>query len=384
MTDPGVTESARALAREILIHGPISRSVLGQRLGLSAASLTRLSKPLIDAGLVVEGDDPSARTVGRPTKPLDVDVDARRFVGVKITGDEAVAVLTDLRANEKGTAAVVLEEHGPEYVADQVAVLVARLAGVPVDDVVPGIAGVGVSVGGNTVDRRVVTRGPFLGWRDVDLGRLLVDRLGVPVDIENDVVALTVAEQWFGAGRGIPNFAVVTIGAGVGYGLVVHDRVVVTADTGFGLGGHIPLDPEGPRCADGHRGCATSMLTIPSIEKLLGERLGRTVDYAEALELARVGEAAAVEVFARSGAALGRMLALISNFAMVNTIVIAGDGIGMWEIVEPAAREALRAGRDPEANAVELHVDRSGFDVWARGAAATAIQSAFEEFRLVG
>jgi predicted NBD/HSP70 family sugar kinase len=63
------------------------------------------------------------------------------------------------------------------------------------------------------IDRRVVTRAPFLGWRDVDLGAALHEALGLPIVVENDIVALVEAEHWFGEGRGIDDFAVVTIGA---------------------------------------------------------------------------------------------------------------------------------------------------------------------------
>ena len=108
---------------------------------------------------------------------------------------------------------------------------------------------------------------------------------GLPVVVENDVVALTEAERWFGLGRGIDDFAVVTTGAGVGYGLVIHGRQVITRDTGLGLGGHFPLDPTGPICADGHRGCSTAMLSTTSMCASAAVGLGRLVSYEELLAL---------------------------------------------------------------------------------------------------
>lgn len=87
---------------------------------------------------------------------------------------------------------------------------------------------------GKVSDDGTVLRAPFLQWRNVPLGRLVQERTGMPVAVENDVVALTVGEQWFGAGRGISSFAVLTIGAGVGYGLVIDDRVIAPVDTGLG------------------------------------------------------------------------------------------------------------------------------------------------------
>ena len=370
-----VSDSARELAREVLIHGPISRAELGRRLGLSPASLTRLSKPFLDRGLFVETAELQGAT-GRPAKPLDVKVDARRFVGIKLTGESALGVLTDLRATAVRRAERPLPAHDVDAVVAELALLV--------DDLRDGadISGVGISIGGNVAGERVVTRAPFLGWRDIELADLVEAAVGVPVTVENDVTALTTAEQWFGAVRGTPAFAVVTIGVGVGYALVMHDRVVTTPDSGLGLGGHLPLDPNGPMCVDGHPGCSTAMLSIPSISAQFGIALGREVEYEYVLESAAAGHPLAVAITTAAGRALGRMMATIANIAMVDTIVLSGEGIALWNIAGDIAMASLAADRDPEASPVQVHVDDAGFVSWARGAAAVAIQAALGRLRL--
>ena len=375
-----VSASARELAREVLLHGPISRAELGRRLGLSPASLTRLSKPFLDRGWFIEASETVQGATGRPAKPLDVQVDSRRFVGVKLTGESAFGVITDLRAGALDQDERRLAMHDVDAVVAAVADLVAGLRDGDGDGA--NVSGLGVSIGGNVADQRIVTRAPFLGWRDVALAERLERELGMPVTVENDVTALTTAEQWFGAVRGRPAFAVVTIGAGVGYGLVVHDRVITTPDSGLGLGGHLPLDPNGPLCGDGHRGCSTAMLSIPSITAQLGIALGHEVDYDEVLRLAREGHPLAVSVTTAAGRALGRMMAGIANIAMVDTIVLSGEGVGLWNVVGDIALAALAEDRDPEASPVELFVDDTGFASWARGAAAVAIQAALGRLRL--
>lgn len=371
-----LSDTSRDLAREVIIHGPISRSELGRRLRLSPASLTRLSKPFFEHGLFVEVDEAPGGP-GRPARPLDVRADARRFVGVKVTGGAAVAVLTDMRATALARAERPLVDHDVTTVVATIAELIQELRG-------PGseVAFVGVSVGGNVADQRVVTRAPFLDWRNVPLADRLEQELGLPVAVENDVVALTTAEHWFGAVRGAPAFAVATIGAGVGYGLVMHDRVVSTVDSGLGLGGHLPLDPNGPLCMQGHRGCSTAMLAIPSIEAQVSMALGRDVGYEDVLDLARSGNAVAVAVTAAAGRALGRMIVMIANIAMVDTVVLAGDGVALWEVVSDITSASMLEDRDPEATPVTVHVDTSGFDSWARGAAAIAIQNSVERLRM--
>ena len=371
-----LSASSRELARAVLIHGPIARGELGRRLGLSPASLTRLSKPFLDRGLFVEAAEDHDGTVGRPARPLDVRVDASRFIGVKLTGDDVFGVRTDLRANELAAAERPLAGHSLEEVVRQITVVVRELEGTD------GVSALGVCVGGSVAGGRVVRRAPFLDWHDVDLAGALEAVLGLPVTIENDVVALTAAEQWFGAGRGAPNFAVLTIGVGVGYGLVVNDRVIVTPDSGLGLAGHIPLDANGPVCTEGHRGCSRAMLTSPSVCGQVGIALGREVGYDEVLRLAAEGNPAAASVVLATGRALGRLIAVIANIAMLDTIVLAGEGIGLWPLVAGEATAAALRDRDRDAAPLHIIVDDAGVSSWARGAAAVAIQASLERLAL--
>nr|WP_307815871.1 ROK family protein [Myceligenerans indicum] len=370
--------TARELARRVLIHGPISRADLGRQLDLSPASLTRLSKPFLDRGIFVEGPA-TRRGAHRPTRPLDIRVDAARFAGVKITGDGASGVITDLRAGPLAEASRSLPSQEVDDVVAAVAALVAEL-----DRAAPGapLAGLGVSLGGHVSDDGDVTRAPFLGWRHVALSTALESATGLPTTVENDVTALTIAEQWFGALRDAGSFAVVTVGAGVGYGLVVHDQVVRTPNTGLGLGGHIPLVADGPLCPDGHPGCSTAMLSAPSIVARATERLGRQVTYEEVLRLAAEGHPDMREITNSAGRALGRLLGYVTNLAMVDAVVLAGEGITLWDVAAPAALEQLDADRDPDATPVRIEVDDAGFTAWARGAAAVAVTAALRSLRL--
>ena len=362
---------ARDLAREVLIHGPISRGELGRRLGLSPASLTRLSKPFVDRGLFVDGPENAERSLGRPAKPLDVQVDSQRFIGIKLTSDEVFGVLADLRANPLSERTLRLESREPGAIMAAIQRIVEELGGID------GVTAVGVTVGGQVSSQRLVERAPFLGWRDVDLGGMLQKALDVRVVVENDVVALTAAEHWFGEARGIENLAVITVGAGVGYGLIINDRAVVTSDTGLGLGGHFPLDPTGPLCVEGHRGCSTAMLSIPSMCASARTGLGRDVDFVELLELAAAGNPVCDQVVDAAARALGRLIAAAANLAMVQTVVLSGEGVSLVDARLDTVSASVLGDRDPEASKVQVLIDRSGFTAWARGAAAVAIQRSF-------
>ncbi len=359
---------ARDLALEVLIRGPLSRRALATRFDVSPATLTRTAAPLLAHGVLVERPESQSGALGRPARLLDVAVGARRFVGVKLSGESAHGVLTDLRAGILASATHVLDAAGPDRVADAISALVRTL------DPDGQAAGIGISFGGVSRDARTVDRAPFLGWREVPLAALVEERTGQPVVLENDLVALAGAEHWFGEGRAIRNFAVLTIGIGVGYGLVVHDRVVTHPDAGVGLVGHFPLDAHGPLCPNGHRGCAEAMLTTTGIGAQVSIAHRRTVRYDEALALARDGDPAAADVVRSAGLALGRLIAAVANLAMPERIFLSGEGIELASVAWDAVQEGLGRDRDPEASPVDAVVRPYDSDQWARGAAAVAIQ----------
>lgn len=367
---PPQSDATRAVALEVLINGPLSRSELARRLELSQGSLTRLSTPLIESGLLVEGEKQATGRSGPRSRPLDIVADSRHFVGVKLTGEQAVGVVTDLRANVHASADAPLSSREPDDVADVVAGLALGLA-----ETVPAVTALGIGVGGLASDYTTVASAPFLGWSDVRLGPMLEKRTGLPTVVENDVVAYTESEHWFGAGRGLDRFAVLTIGAGVGYGAVIHDRVVVGPDSGVGLVGHWPLDPLGPVCPAGHRGCADSLLAMPGITRSVSAALDRDLDYDECLDLAADDDPAARRIVDDAGRGLGRLMAAVANLTVPEKIILGGEGVRLARVADSAIKDGLHLDRDPRASEVSIEINDTGPLQWCRGAAVVAIQT---------
>jgi predicted NBD/HSP70 family sugar kinase len=361
--------ASRSVALEVLINGPISRSDIARRLDLSPGSLTRLSTPLIESGLLVEVEERVDGRAGRPSKPLDVVADSHHFIGMKLTGDEVLGVATDLRANVLASASAPLSSREPEFVAGVIGRLATELA-----ERVPSVTALGVGIGGLVTDHSIVRSAPFLDWSEVPLGSMLETITGIPTVIDNDVVAFTESEHWFGAGRGMDRFAVITLGAGIGYGLVVHDDIVVDSDSGLGLVGHWPLDPFGPLCPAGHRGCARSVLTQSAISQAVSTALGRAVSYDEALDLARDGEPAARRVVDDAGRGLGTLLAAVANLTAPERVILGGEGVRLVEVAGAAIQVGIRNDRDPRARELDLVTTPGDNTEWCRGAAVIAIQ----------
>lgn len=361
--------SARRVTLEVLLHGPLARSELADRLGLSTASLTRLTKPLMDAGLLREVETPSLRGGGRPLQPLDVDPDVQRFIGIKLAGFRAYGVLTNLRADILGSATAEITDQSPEAVVARIAELVDEL-----DDRARPVAAIGIGIGAVVRDFSRVQRAVFLHWGEVDLGAAVARATGRPAVVSNDLDALLEAEHWFGDGRDVQSFAVLTIGAGVGGGLVVHDHLVSGPDSGLGLLGHFPIDPLGPSCPEGHRGCVKALLTTDAIQSQAALTLGRPVTYDEVLDLAEAGDQVADQIVGRAAHAFGTLIAAVANIAQPERIILTGEGIRLAQVAEARVRAGITQARHAEASPIDLRFINDDPTLWARGAAAVAIQ----------
>ncbi|MEV6663967.1 ROK family transcriptional regulator [Streptomyces nigra] len=362
----------RAVAIEVLLAGPLSRTELARRLDLSAGSVTRLTKPLIETGLLVEV--PEAGEVletrqGRPSQPLDVVAESRSFLGFKITEDTVYGVVTTLRSDIVVRHDRPLTTREPAEVVELLGEMTEELAARH-----PRIAGIGIGVGGLVENRSVVGESPFLGWNDVPLAELVAHRTGLPVVVENDVAALVEAETWFGAGRGLDRFVVLTIGAGIGYGLVLGGRRVPYAEEDRGFGRHWILDPYGPLTPDGARGSAVSLLTIPNIRYQVRAATGVDHGWEEILRAAAEGEPMPARVIEEAARALGTLVAQIANFVLPQKILLAGEGVGLMDVAGDTVTRTMRAQRHPLAAPVALETKVSDFHDWARGAAVLAIQ----------
>lgn len=374
---PAHTPAAAQIFTTVLSHGPLTRSDMAGRAGLSAAAVTKAVRPLIEAGYLVEDAGDEARpSLGRPANPVRVDGGRALFIGVKITGDEIIAVLTDLCCRIRVARHVPLDDREPKAVLASVAALAQELLA-EADGFGVQVQGLGVAVSGD-VDRAAgeVRFSPFLEWRDLPLAELVEMTTGLPVTVDNDVRALTVAEQWFGAGIGLSDFAVVTVGAGIGCGLVVHGKVVSGAHGVAGEIGHVVIDPTGPPCHCGNRGCAEAIAADPAIVAAVREATRLPVaDAAQAVELARRGDPGAREVYARAGDAIGRAIATVANLMGPQRVIISGEGLAAYDLFAEQIRDAFTASAFGTAAQCDLLTRPLPFDEWARGAAATAIQS---------
>lgn len=366
---PTLNDAERGALREVLIHGPLPRAEIARRLGVSRASLTRVTRSLLEHGLISEGAVELRGWTGRPSELVGITPGARHFFGVKLTGDAIYAVITDLGAHEIAAIEEPLDSREVDDVVARIAAIFETFAE-RFDDIVAG----GICLGGDlSQDRKIVIDAPFLGWHDAPLARILSKKLGVPVAVENDVRALTAAEHWFGAGAGCTSLALITIGAGIGFGFVIDDSLLTGFHGRAGRLDHLKIDEAGPVCSAGHRGCASVYLTSGSI---VGALRDVDTDYPGAVELARSGHAGATRAFDDAGTALGTIIATVANALDPQKIILTGDGLAVWELAREKVDEAIAGTLDAGPVALDLDVQPFEFNEWARAAAVVGIRAA--------
>jgi predicted NBD/HSP70 family sugar kinase len=377
---PVSTPAASLVFTTVLSHGPLTRTEIARRTDLSAAAVTKAVRPLMEVGYLVEDLDGGARAaLGRPANHVRVNEGKALFIGIKVTGDEIIAVLTDLCCRIRVARHVPVTERELTAVLPSITALVQELLA-EADGFGVRVRGLGIAVSGD-VDRAegMVRYSPFLEWRDVPLAEMVATAIGLPVTVENDVRALTVAEQWFGAGAGLSDFALVTVGAGIGCGLVVHGRVVSGAHGVAGEIGHLSIDPLGPACHCGNNGCVEAIAADPAILRDVRAVTGRPVaGTAEALRLAFDGEPGVREIYARAGAAIGKAIGAVVNLFGPVRVIISGEGLAAYDLFAEGIRDAFAAAAFSTAGQCDVMTCPLSFEEWARGAAATAIQSFIE------
>lgn len=352
--------------------GPLSRTDIARAVGVSPATVTQVVKDLIARGMVAEVQHRPSRG-GRPAVLLGLVGEAGRALGAKVAADHVAVVDVGLdgavrQSWEWPFDAVAAD--APDRLADLLRPLTE-----PDGESAP-ILGFGICVPGAVDDQDAgVVDAPTLGWRNLALGARLRAALPVPVLVENDVNALAVAERLYGRGRAHRNFLVVTIGRGVGAGLVVDGTVHRGTSGGAGEFGHFPVRPDGPRCSCGNTGCLEAAVGQEALltDAVAAGLVDTDAKPADLLHLADTGSTGAQRVFADAGMIFGRAVAGLINVMDPETVIVLGEGTRGWQHWRPGFEPSLRSHLMPTRRAVPVAVEAWDDSSWALGAAALVL-----------
>jgi predicted NBD/HSP70 family sugar kinase len=367
---PAVPDTERRVLLELLVHGAQSRVRIAEALGLSRTSLTRTARGLVAAGLITEGASLPLGTRGRPAEVLHLREDAAHFVGVKLTADRMYLVVTDLAANIVAETSVALHSR---QLGDVVALVAQEILRVGPHH--GEIAATGIAVAGDvtlTGEGAILRHSHFLGWDDVALSRMVTAATGLPTTIVNDVHALAGAHHWFGGDTRHGSLVVYGVGAGIGCGVVIGEELHRGAHGRAGRVGHSRVGGKGRRCANGHRDCVHSFVTMPAIEHNAGVEPG---GYDVALDRARAGDIRVIRAFDAAARALGAAVAEAVNAFDPDAIVVMGEGTDMLDISPGHVREALAEYLEQgDPDSIRIERPPFHFDLYARGAAVAAMR----------
>ena len=388
---PTGSADAKPLRQQIFEHvrgaGRAARADVTSALGISAGSATTLTADLISAGLLreVEGQT-REKGRGRPPVALEVVHQARHVIGIRLSDETHTAVLTDFAGYMIADATLPTPptRKSLDTLLDEIDVLmdlVLKSAGKSLAD----ISAVGVGMSG-IIDHETgtVPWSPLLTTRDVHITRAFVDRFGIPLHLDNDANVLTLAELWFGTGRSISDFAVVTIENGVGMGLVLDNRLFRGA-RGMGLElGHTKVQLDGALCRCGQRGCLEAYLADYALAREAATALHRNPRNLQSpnamldalFAQAKSGNEAAQTIFRRAGRYLSVGLSNVIQLFDPGMIILSGermqyDYLYAEEVLAEMQKLTLTDGRSPCR--IEIHA--WGGMVWARGATALALAS---------
>jgi predicted NBD/HSP70 family sugar kinase len=388
----GTTSLRRQIFDHVRAQGRAARADVARALGISAASVTALTADLIGLGLLreVEGASLDGREAarGRPPVALEIVPEGRHVIGVKLGDERHTAILSDFGGRMLAEAArpAAPGRRPMEELLDEVEALVADLRARA-----PGRTAQAVGIGMPGLvehGRGRVAWSPLLEGTDLAFQVACEARLGAPVQIDNDSNLLTLAELWFGAGRALSDFAVVTIEHGVGMGLVQGGRLFRGA-RGMGLElGHMKVRLDGALCRCGQRGCLEAYLADYALAREAATALERDPRQSQSpramLETlfgeAKAGHDSAREIFARAGRYLALGLANLVQLFDPGLVILSGermryDFLYADEVLAEMQRLVLPAGRPP----VRVEVHAWGDLVWAQGAAALALAAATDE-----
>lgn len=388
---PPLVDALRPLRLQIFERiraaGAIARVQLTKDLGVSPASVSTLTQELMDAGLIEEITAPPREGEagrGRPAVALGVRAAAHRVVGVKLSDASVSAVVTDFAGRQ---LADHVAERRPEalspadtlaLLADLVDAAVAK-AGLTRAD----LSAIGIGIPGYIdSEKGLAAWSSILSERNVPLAALARAHLGLPVFIDNDANLCALAELWFGAGRALADFAVVTIEHGVGMGLVLNHRLYRGA-RGLGMElGHTKVHLDGALCRCGQRGCLEAYVADYALAREAAVALGLThrdgrpmkVLLESLFDQAKAGNAAARSIFRRAGRYLAVGLSNIVNLFDPALIILSGERMRydyLYAADTLAEMDNLTIATGRPRPPIEIHA--WGDLLWAHGAAALAL-----------
>ena len=311
----------------------MSRSDLSDSIGLSRSALTELSRGLIEQGLIHETSNSYDRQQkGRPSILLSLNAEHGYFIGVGLTEDPPMMVLTDFHGNS-------LAQHRMRDAAQPRAVAAAIEQGI--HELIRArkisrdkVLGIGIALSGYVNHPQgICLQSNALGWHDVPIAEIIERVTKIPTYLDNDAHSVATGQKLFGHARESRNFCIIMLGKKIGDGHYINGRLHRGHSGAAGEIGHCTVVPGGARCDCGKRGCLDMCATSSVLLKRAAELGLKAENVAQLEAIAAKGEAQAIELLRQAGAMLGLVVAnaiQVNNPELVLIADVVGFGNGLF------------------------------------------------------
>jgi len=364
-------DSTNEVLRAIATNGPISRAQLARDLGLSGPTLTQATRYLFERGLIAEIKQ-SPSTGGRPATLLGLVANAGQVLGVKLADNHAVGVCINLQSEVLWSFEEPFSSRGDEAIRELTALLKRNTKKIKGQ-----LLGIGIGIPGVvSANESGIANSAMLGWNGVNVGRQLSEALNTPVLLENDVNTLAITESLYGHGRDVSNFLTITLGRGIGMGLVINGELYAGSN-GAGEFGHVNAITDGVRCECGKSGCLETIASSPAIHKaaVAAGYISKNTSMTKLWDLARKNKKMANDLFNEPAKQLGIALANVINVFGPELIFISGEGVEGWDLWEDIFTSTLNSHVVSTMAGFDIEVDPWDDTKWALGATAIVLQA---------
>jgi predicted NBD/HSP70 family sugar kinase len=338
------SEVVRDINRRIILNlirtrQPISRADLARLSGLQRSTVSLIVEELIKEHWVLEG--PTGR-LPRGRRPTFLRLnDERVIIGVVVRPTQTMFALADVNGK-------FISQQTMKTPADPKEAIAAIVAGIrPLMESGQGkkIEGIGISLPGR-VDHRTgnLLFAPNLGWHNLDLRTPISAATGLEVELENAANACVLAAVWFDRMEAFRNLVAVTVSEGIGVGILMNGQLVRGFHGMAGEFGHVPLDPKGPMCSCGSRGCWEVYGSNRAALRFYNESApARGLTFPDLLSLADQGDPKAAQALDTMALYLGRGLRMVVAGLAPERIIIVGEVTRAWHRMGPVIESEVRA-----------------------------------------
>ncbi len=389
-----IKELNRAIViNTILNYGPISRTRISEITDLGLSTVSNIVADLIKKELIYEtGEEESSG--GRRAILLEFNCNNRFVLGIKIGLDGIIIGLVNMKSKVLDQYFIPSPIKSSEKIVLEVLIKAIRNLIDKNSIEVEKIIGCGIGVSGLVNQKEgTLVFSKILAWKEIRFKELLEKEFNFPIFVDKDVNALTLAEKRFGVGKKINNFICITIGKGVGAGIVIKGDIYHGSYGGAGDFGHIIIDKDGPLCYCGKRGCletfSSDQFIINKIKGALSNQQDTIKDFLKkkedlnsitvdtVLKAAQKGDIISKNIFQEVGKNLAMGIVNLISLFDPKLIVVGGEGVKAGELIFPTMRKVIRDSF-PFKKEIKIVPLQPGEEGWIIGAAELVLSEVFK------